>query len=39
MQLAQLPWFFRNLVVKGLIVAGLRPVARVLGHRDGPWPY
>ena len=39
LQLAQLPWFLRNLVVTGLIVVGLRPVARVLGHRDGPWPY
>ena len=29
-QLAQLPWFARNLVVKALIVARLRP---------GPWPY
>lgn len=38
-QLAQLPWFARNLVVKALIVARLRPLARLLGHRDGPWPY
>jgi len=38
-QLAQLPWFARNLVVKALIVARLMPVARALGHRDGPWPY
>ena len=29
-QLAQLPWFARNLVVKALIVARLR---------SGPWPY
>jgi hypothetical protein len=39
LQLAQLPWFARNLVVKALIVARLRPLARALGHRDGPWPY
>ena len=29
-QLAQLPWFVRNLVVKVLIVAKLK---------KGPWPY
>ena len=29
-QLAQLPWFARNLVLKGLIVLRLR---------KGPWPY
>ncbi len=38
-QLASLPWFLRNVVVKVLIVAGLRRAARLLGHRDGPWPY
>jgi glycosyltransferase involved in cell wall biosynthesis len=38
-QLAQLPWFARNLVVKALLVARLRPLARALGHRSGPWPY
>jgi predicted O-methyltransferase YrrM len=39
-QLAQLPWFVRNVLVKALILARLRPVARVvLGHREGPWPY
>lgn len=38
-QLGQLPWFARNLVVKALIVARLAPLARALGHRDGPWPY
>ena len=36
---AQLPWFARNLVVKALILARLRPLARALGHRHGPWPY
>ena len=29
-QLAQLPWFARNLAIKALVVARLR---------DGPWPY
>jgi len=38
-QLAQLPWFARNLAVKLALVARLRPMARALGHRDGPWPY
>jgi hypothetical protein len=38
-QLAELPWFARNLLVKVAIVAHLRPVARLLGHRSGPWPY
>lgn len=38
-QLAELPWFARNLMVKVAIVARARPLARLLGHRDGPWPY
>jgi SAM-dependent methyltransferase len=38
-QLAELPWFARNLVVKLAIVLRLRPLARLLGHRSGPWPY
>jgi predicted O-methyltransferase YrrM len=38
-QLAQLPWFARNLVLKLAIVLRLRPLARLLGHRSGPWPY
>jgi hypothetical protein len=38
-QLAELPWFARNLLVKAAIVARLRPLARLLGHRSGPWPY
>jgi len=38
-QLAELPWFARNLAVKLVLVLGLRPLARLLGHRDGPWPY
>lgn len=38
-QLAQVPWFVRNLVVKLALVARLRPLARLLGHRSGPWPY
>jgi hypothetical protein len=38
-QLAQLPWFVRNVLVKTLIVARLAPLARVLGHRGSHWPY
>jgi predicted O-methyltransferase YrrM len=38
-QLAQLPWFARNVLVKAAIVLRLRPLARALGHRHGPWPY
>ena len=39
-QLAQLPWFARNVVIKVLIVAKLGPLTRLLGHRDpDDWPY
>lgn len=38
-QLAELGWFARNLAVKLALVARLRPLARALGHRSGPWPY
>jgi predicted O-methyltransferase YrrM len=38
-QLLELPWFMRNLAVKVAIVLRLRPLARLLGHRSGPWPY
>jgi predicted O-methyltransferase YrrM len=39
-QLAQLPWFVRNVAIKALILAKLGRVARLLGHRPGePWPY
>jgi hypothetical protein len=38
-QLAQLPWFARNLVVKVAIVTRLRPLARLMGHRGEHWPY
>lgn len=38
-QVAQLPWFIRNLVVKVLIVLRLPKAARLLGHREGPWPF
>ena len=38
-QLAQLPWFVRNVIVKIAIVSGLRPLARLMGHRGDHWPY
>ncbi|MFI7588580.1 class I SAM-dependent methyltransferase [Spongisporangium articulatum] len=37
-QLAQLPYFARNVFFKVLIVLGLRRVTRLLGH-GGEWPY
>jgi predicted O-methyltransferase YrrM len=38
-QLAQLPWFGRNVMVKLALVAHLRPLARLLGHGGRDWPY
>jgi predicted O-methyltransferase YrrM len=39
-QLAQLPWFLRNVLFKVLIQAGLRPVALRLGHDPAQeWPF
>lgn len=38
-QLAQLPWFARNVVIKVLIVAKLPQAARLLGHTGENWPY
>jgi predicted O-methyltransferase YrrM len=38
-QAAQLPWFARNVLVKVALVLRLRPLARLLGHRSGDWPY
>lgn len=37
-QAASLPWFMRNLVIKGLIVARLGRLTRFLGG-NGYWPY
>src|SRR4051794_1284772 len=36
-QLAQLPWFARNLAIKVALVLRLRPLARALGSEE--WPY
>jgi predicted O-methyltransferase YrrM len=39
-QLAQVPWFVRNLAIKVALLAGLRGLAAGLGHRvEDPWPY
>ncbi len=38
-QLAVLPWFARNLVIKGLIAAKLGRFTRFLGHDGDTWPY
>ena len=38
-QLAQLPWFARNVVIKVLIVAKLPKATRLLGHAGENWPY
>jgi hypothetical protein len=38
-QLAQLPWFARNVVIKVAIVLRARPVLRLLGHDSLDWPY
>jgi len=38
-QLAQLPWFVRNVIIKVLIASGLGRLTRFLGHPSGDWPY
>lgn len=38
-QIAQLPWFARNVIVKVAIVTRMRPLARLMGHRGDDWPY
>jgi hypothetical protein len=38
-QLAQLPWFARNVLIKVAIVLRARPVLRLLGHDSYDWPY
>ena len=38
-QSLELPWFVRNVVIKVLLVLRLRPLTRLLGHRDATWPY
>jgi len=38
-QLAQLPWFLRNLLIKVLITVKLGAVVRLLTRREPEWPY
>jgi predicted O-methyltransferase YrrM len=38
-QLAGLPFFVRNMLIKIALVAHAVPLARLLGHGDEPWPY
>ena len=38
-QLAQLPWFARNVLIKVLVTAKLGRVAKALGHDGESWPY
>jgi predicted O-methyltransferase YrrM len=38
-QLAELPWFARNVAIKVLIVAKLPQATRLLGHSGENWPY
>jgi hypothetical protein len=38
-QLAQLPWFARNVLIKVLITAKLGRLTRYLGHHTADWPY
>jgi hypothetical protein len=38
-QLAQLPWFARNVLIKVAIVLRARPLLRALGHDSLDWPY
>ena len=38
-QLAELPWFVRNLVVKVALATGFTPLARLVGYRSDEWPY
>ena len=38
-QLAELPWFARNLAIKALLVARLGGLTRALGHDGRTWPY
>jgi len=38
-QIAQMPWFVRNVIIKLLITVKLAPLARLLGHHGTDWPY
>ncbi|HEY8545626.1 MAG TPA: class I SAM-dependent methyltransferase [Acidimicrobiales bacterium] len=38
-QLAEVPWFVRNVLIKALLVAKLAPLTKLLGHKESTWPY
>ena len=38
-QLAQVPWFARNVTIKVLVTAKLGKAAKALGHDGETWPY
>jgi predicted O-methyltransferase YrrM len=38
-QLAELPWFARNVAIKALLVARMGRLAHLLGHDGENWPY
>lgn len=38
-QIAQLPWFVRNVIIKVLLTAKLYPLTRVFGHHSRDWPF
>jgi predicted O-methyltransferase YrrM len=38
-QVAQLPWFARNVLIKVAIVTRLRPLKRLLRYESDVWPY
>jgi predicted O-methyltransferase YrrM len=38
-QLAQLPWFVRNVIIKALILVRLGKVTRLFGHDPSTWPH
>ena len=38
-QLAELPWFFRNVLIKVLLTLRLGKLTKVFGHDGETWPY
>jgi predicted O-methyltransferase YrrM len=38
-QLAELPWFGRNVLIKVALLMRVRPLLRLLGHESEEWPY
>ncbi len=38
-QLGELPWFFRNVLIKVLLTCKLGRLTRILGHDGETWPY